>query len=967
MNSMNVITSRTDTSILEPLEPRIAPATLVVGAGGDNYDDAPFVSTASVEADPAIADLFESSEDHYYLFLGKGDKVLFDDGGGEAFWFSVNNGVGYFFFHDANGDGIVQQDELTGISVGGKSSLTIDGDVNGFILTNVDAGGGFLGETLESAGKSFIASLDVSGNIEGEILSGGKVDKVTVGGSAGGVAVGTATTFGEFYLGGIGETPGAGFLGVFAMGDKQSGDGISRFSAASVGYLAASDGGASGGGGDVTKITLTGQSDDLQIMAGNGGDGTASTINGGNGGKISKVDIAFDPSATEGGMLFSGGLGGDAFFDGDSKAGKGGAGGHVDNVIIGMQSSGKGFVPAEDLAEFALLVEAGGGGEGKFGGSGGKLQNIHAATMDSVILMYGGNGGEAMPVSGAKAGHGGDLMNITAISLTMEESSQSAALLVAGSASGDLPEAKGGNGGQIKAAALDAREILIESGVGSDGSQGGHGGNISKITAGLGYSALEGLLIQTGRGGDGFLKNGGHGGSVQSLAISNLAFMDSLDDPPEGWMASGFSLFLEAGSGGSGAHFGGHGGSISKLDIALTSGEFAAEADTEVFFLIKSGAGGAGENKGGNGGSLGKSTITAEPGAGFDFAAFGGGAGGDLLGAKGKAGAGGSISGLDLHLNGEGGAAFGFELQAGFGGNAAGDGKGGHGGQVTGGKQGIELLNIADSYLAAGNGGDADTGIAGAGGAVSKLALHLEGDALFEVLAGFAGDAVEPSKGANGGSISKLELSGEQVEYQLVAGSGSGGGHGGSVSNIGPGKLIGVEVPGDPVQYELSPSLFDLVVLAGNGSEGAKSSGHGGDISKISLVTPGEDYSFRFTAGSGGDGERPGNGGTVQNVDIFDQSKASVFDPSKNRFVNKIAGVPLVADGGTVIPGAVEITTGDGGDSTSSANGGNGGNARNIFWDVDGLTRALVLGTGGTSVGGNPGADGQAKNVVPLP
>jgi hypothetical protein len=96
---------------LEILEPRIAPAVILVGSDPTSigYDDAPFIK-ASASTDPAVKELFNGSNAHYYLNLTARDVVKFyDTSDGYQNFISVGAGRVFAFFFDANNDNTVQK------------------------------------------------------------------------------------------------------------------------------------------------------------------------------------------------------------------------------------------------------------------------------------------------------------------------------------------------------------------------------------------------------------------------------------------------------------------------------------------------------------------------------------------------------------------------------------------------------------------------------------------------------------------------------------------------------------------------------------------------------------------------------------------------------------------------------------------------------------------------------------------
>lgn len=126
---------------MESLEPRIAPASIDVGAvngtpqaGTFNYTDAqspagptPFILAAN-SPDADIAALFTGSTDHYYLPVGRGlqfDNLNIYTSAGLTQGVKVSSGISMLFFYDANQNGIVESGEMTGISLSSGAKINV--------------------------------------------------------------------------------------------------------------------------------------------------------------------------------------------------------------------------------------------------------------------------------------------------------------------------------------------------------------------------------------------------------------------------------------------------------------------------------------------------------------------------------------------------------------------------------------------------------------------------------------------------------------------------------------------------------------------------------------------------------------------------------------------------------------------------------------------------------------------------
>ena len=215
--------------LVEPLEARIAPTGLTALANDPNdpnatsnsnyvtYHTAP--TAAHLGFVPASQYLGPSAPANLYAIKmtgdgsGNGDKLLIFNG---TTGFNPNSPslqagdkTLIAFFRDTNNDGQVQTNELVGISLTKRSAVSVFGNVNGDIVTNLSKDGNTV--NLTSVGKPgfAIASLNITGNVNGNILAGGNINNVTVGGTVGYVLAGTATNnVGYNFTGVAGATTG---------------------------------------------------------------------------------------------------------------------------------------------------------------------------------------------------------------------------------------------------------------------------------------------------------------------------------------------------------------------------------------------------------------------------------------------------------------------------------------------------------------------------------------------------------------------------------------------------------------------------------------------------------------------------------------------------------------------------------------------------------------------------------------
>jgi hypothetical protein len=560
---MNLLSPLLSNPLVETLEPRIAPAALV--AVGADYDDLKnqivFTPIADLPAFDPVRDFFAGSEDHYVVVIKAGDFLSIDHDNSAATpalpWISVKSGVAYAFFKDIGADG-VSKDDLVGISLGGKATVTVNGTVNGSILTNVDLVGKnatFLGSELAPGAKNHIAGLTVSDDVYGSILSAGDISKVVIGGSiSGSVLAGSATSGYAFDLawntGGevdpLSLLPGQGVLNNFDPTTGQRGANITGLRiAGSVDSVQAGDGGAGSPGGSLQSIQVLANEGSLHLIAGAGGDGNLLKSTGGAGGKISGVEVH-----SGGGIVLDGdqifvvaGNGGDGFFTSPTKLGNGGIGGSVDKLIIGSfyDAPKKSWVPdAYDfLVEQEVSVMAGNGGEGKQGGRGGDLlNNVIFAKETSLIYKAGDGGNVNFDLAGVKGGNGGLIKGLHAIVLTDDINAPTEVKITSGGGGDGQTRGSGGHGGSItNLFGLAALDISLSSGAGGSGAVGGNGGLIAIVNANKQFSAIQNVSITSGAGGDGGLKAGGHGGSITGVYVDNLNYLNHFtgqDQAPAG-------------------------------------------------------------------------------------------------------------------------------------------------------------------------------------------------------------------------------------------------------------------------------------------------------------------------------------------------------------------------------------------------------------------------------------------------
>jgi hypothetical protein len=377
----------------------------------------------------------------------------------------------------------------------------------------------------------------------------------------------------------------AGNGGSAIAGNGGRGGMLGEFSLTSGTFFSAGNGGtglAGGAGGSVTgnnQGVYDAYTDNVTVLTGSGGTGTAT---GGFGGNISSFDTVFPP--------FLGGTGGSLDYitgkGGNAAGGVGGNGGNIVDsspdasvnnlageitLVTGVGGSGltggsgggiSSFVNSPTSSSLPTTVDvatgAGGIGISGTGGDGGTITNLQvsATGLDAAffplnpVTILSGNGGNSYATTG---GAGGDIVNST-VEVT------SAPLAVAAGAGGNAPVA-GGSGGSVTnsvlaSAAQNFGKMLVIAGDGGNATAvtkasvsipgdnhindlkhqflafggangiGGNGGDITGITQPTGADTAVDLIA--GNGGSTINSGGplqaitgvGMGGSVSNITLA---------------------------------------------------------------------------------------------------------------------------------------------------------------------------------------------------------------------------------------------------------------------------------------------------------------------------------------------------------------------------------------------------------------------------------------------------------------
>ncbi len=937
------------TGFIEPLEARIAPAVIRIGATGifedpsdteyreaggprpSPFDALGFTDTSASSDLVSLAVDSALSDNTFFLRLQAGDTVFrLTESSNYKEFITVKTGQVIAFFTDSNGDNEFNDGELTGLSLGANAAVDVNGSVNGDIVTNLDERGtkDRADDTVNLTGlvspKQGIRSVGVlGGSVFGSVLSGGPILSLTVKTNVENVLAGAAADGVSFDFfksaGGEGQVS-------FTAAPGEIGASISNVVVGSItGRLAAGGAGASAKGGSLTNIQVTGDADGFELLAGAGGAGDAPSkkLNGGLGGSVTNVFVSgFVDNSPNNAVVVRAGDGGDA-----EPTGRGGAGGLLKNINVGFGLVGKTPVQSTPILGDNVTLAAGDGGDGKTGGIGGaaSLIEVRVQTSDvqgNEIDLQAGNGGNSISPGGI-AGAGGSLRDIE---LNNVISTPNGDIFVqAGNGGGGGASSRGAAGGSVLNVSLLGFDLQVLAGDGSDGTIGGNAGSVTNVTAVRDNLVVpRNVLINAGHGGVGFQTNGGLGGTVHSVTVEDGNFQSFL-------INAGL-----AGDGGDGiGGKGGKGGGVSAVNVSDRDTNFGVTSTLEGEVVLRSGRGGDGAKGGGVGGLMDKVVVTGDN---LNMTAIGG-SGGDAL-TLGAGAAGGALSGVQLESFGlVSGKPITGKLEAGDGGDGFGRGAaGGAGGDVRAssslklsGDPSVQLANfVGNGQILAGDGGEGQNtvgavkgGAAGKGGSIIASGLFAEQGA-GEMIAGNAG--VNGARAGAGGSIVSLNKSatGDQIglrastSIKALAGNGSHGGQGGDV--------IGLSYGSTALLLNPTPS-GTILIQAGNGSADGSAAGRGGNINAVNgSLSSGVGMTTQFIAGAGGGSAtatKAGAGGTIKDITI--------------------------SRGGAV--GAVfTLAAGDAGQAPLAGTGAAGGNVTNVgVTDISAETifRSVAAGDGG--------------------
>ncbi len=365
------------------------------------------------------------------------------------------NGTVVAFFLDRNAlpggnpalAGQVFADELVGISVGKKASLTVNINVHGDIVTNLNGAGTLVSSTSVGKASFGINGLTMAANVFGDILSGGDIKNIDLVGSVNNILAGTATNGHAIDFSGGTAAP-TGIISNVAKVAKHGANinNVTVNTLAANGRIQSGDGGVTAVGGAITNVIINADTDAFTIQSGAGGDGTAGIL-GGTGGAISSVTVV-GAAATSFNVpiTIQGGHGG------NNAMGHGGTGGAVQFLAIGADLP---INPATDMAPVSadllgqnVIVRGGDGGSGIKGGNGGVVtdsQIVGVIPDDGVtganganpeIQVLGGNGGVPDFAGRGKGGRGGNVAQVVTENRDTSATGLGASILVQGGLGG---------------------------------------------------------------------------------------------------------------------------------------------------------------------------------------------------------------------------------------------------------------------------------------------------------------------------------------------------------------------------------------------------------------------------------------------------------------------------------------------------------------------------------------------------
>jgi hypothetical protein len=689
--------------MIEPLESRIAPAQIFSPVNFTDTQVNPktgaivfqFYNAANGPSLPApyssIAETFGLNPNVYFIKLTAGQELKVQTKSGPEDLINVTKGNVIATFTDFTPNNALinfnDYNELTGLSLGNKVSVSVGGGVNGDIVTNYNDKTGALGGSTEVLGAAtqllpnIVTNLFVAGPVE-SFVAGANVDQFHATGTVNQVLTGTAANGYNYSLVAIQNSDHTfsplitGTLTVGTPAARVAGPSLFNVTMAATNLIKLGNGGEGAAGGSLKGLTLLGDDNGFTVQAGAGGQGGATRSIGGAGGIVSGVVVNGPASASTSNqnstpppadptpnspIIIMGGTGGAGL-----GTAHGGAGGAVQAVFIDYNSASA-TDPSANTLQDNVTLQGGDGGAGGSAGAGGGLSNIHVLTSTPhdltpnaiEIQILGGNGGKT--TVGGRGGAGGSINNATVSDIgspatvpntTLANDADPLSptnthiLLSAGAGGSDVVSGKGGAGGSIGTVALKGYNFELDAGSGGQGvSAGGAGGAVNAISVSGSATDVPGdnfhaktLTITGGTGAEGTQGNGGAGGGVTGISVVNSDFGIA-------------GLTVTTGSGGqAGKGAGGAGGGMSNVQVNdvdfVTALHPLGDSGTATLTTGDGGSAPVANGKGGAGGSIVNVTIVGTRLASSATAGKGGSAGTST--APGTGGAGGTITSVAL-------------------------------------------------------------------------------------------------------------------------------------------------------------------------------------------------------------------------------------------------------------------------------------------------------------------------------
>src|SRR5262245_38301228 len=258
------------------LEDRSLPATFFLSGTSLGVFDSLGADAENLQAE---IDARNTTDVNKAFLINSGDKLIFDANEdrkfnpGERVLLDVAAGKAMVFLRDTLGPtaNAFDENEIGGLAVSNGFRATINTDVQGSIVTALDATGNFTGVALQN---NSIAGLTIAGRVGGSIYAGKDIANVSIGS-------GLFTLSAERSVAHVATGNATGVLGA-------------NYGNSSVSFLMTFTQTAGTSAGSISNLKL--KNGALEIKAGDGGNVTVGSGNGGAGGNISGVSVVDSPN-----------------------------------------------------------------------------------------------------------------------------------------------------------------------------------------------------------------------------------------------------------------------------------------------------------------------------------------------------------------------------------------------------------------------------------------------------------------------------------------------------------------------------------------------------------------------------------------------------------------------------------------------------------------------------------------------